>query len=40
MRALALKGLGMREVPCLLAKDDEIYTYNHRINRLSTIKDH
>ena len=30
----------MHEAPCLLAKDDESYTYNHRINRLSTIQEH
>ena len=38
--ALALKNLGYEEAPCLFAKDDETYTYNHRINRLSTIQQH
>lgn len=37
LRVLVLKDLGVRESPCLLAKDDETYIYNHRINRLSTI---
>lgn len=40
LRALALKELDITEAPCLLAKDDETYTYNHRINRLSTIQEH
>ena len=40
LRALALKELGQDEAPCLLASDDETYTYNHRINRLSTIQEH
>jgi ParB-like chromosome segregation protein Spo0J len=40
VRALALKNLGFNEAPCLFAKDDETYTYNHRINRLSTIQQH
>jgi hypothetical protein len=40
LRVLALKDLGVHEAPCLLAKDDETYTYNYRINRLSTIKEH
>ena len=40
LRVLALKELGLETAPCLLAKDDETYTYNHRINRLSTIQEH
>ncbi len=40
IRVLALKELGFHEAPCLLAKDDETYTYNHRLNRLSTIQEH
>ena len=40
LRVLALKDLGIHEAPCLIAKDDETYTYNHRINRLSTIQEH
>lgn len=38
LRVLALKELGLHEAPCLFAKDDETYTYNHRVNRLSTIQ--
>ena len=40
IRLIALKELGYREVPCLIAIDDESYTYNSRINRLSTIQEH
>ena len=37
---LAFKELGLNEVACLFAKDDETHSYNHRINRLSTIQEH
>lgn len=40
IRVIVLKELGYTEVPCLVAKDDETYTYNSRINRLSTIQEH
>lgn len=40
LRALALKELGINEAPCLFAKDDETHSYNHRLNRLSTIQEH
>jgi ParB-like chromosome segregation protein Spo0J len=40
MRLLALRELGIVEVPCLEALDDESYTYNNRINRLSSIQEH
>ena len=40
LRVLAFKELGLSEVACLFAKDDETYSYNHRINRLSTIQEH
>lgn len=40
LRLMVLKNMGHVEVPCLLAKDDEAYTYNSRINRLSTIQEH
>ena len=40
LRVLALKELGMSAGPCLLARDEESYTYNHRINRLSTVQEH
>lgn len=40
MRLCALKELGFVNAPCLVATDDESYTYNNRINRLSTIQEH
>lgn len=40
LRWLALKSLGAEHIPCLIALDDESYTYNNRINRLSTIQEH
>ena len=40
MRVLALRELGESEAPCLIATDDETYTYTNRINRLSTIQEH
>lgn len=40
LRVLALKELGQDVAPCLIAKDFESYTYNHRINRLSTVQEH
>lgn len=40
IRLLALKQIGFMDAPCLVATDDESYTYNNRINRLSTIQEH
>lgn len=40
IRLIALLELNCSEVPCLVASDDESYTYNSRINRLSTIQEH
>lgn len=40
IRFVALHDLGYDEAQCLIAKDDEGYTYNNRINRLSTIQEH
>lgn len=40
IRLLALRDIGCTEAPCLVATDDEGYTYNNRINRLSTIQEH
>lgn len=39
-RLVALKQLGFEKSPCLVAIDDESYTYNNQINRLSTIQEH
>lgn len=40
MRLLALRQLGYTDAPCLIATDDETYTYNNRINRIATIQEH
>ena len=40
IRMFALQELGFVDAPCLIATDDESYTYNNRINRLSTIQEH
>lgn len=40
IRLLALRELGHAEVACLVATDDESYTYNNRINRLSSVQEH
>ncbi|MFT0533746.1 plasmid partitioning protein RepB C-terminal domain-containing protein [Castellaniella hirudinis] len=39
-RLVALKELEFQQVPCLVALDDESYTYNNRLNRLSSIQEH
>lgn len=40
IRHAALVDLGESEARCLLAKDDEAFTYNKRVNRLATIQEH
>lgn len=40
LRLEAIKAAGETEVDCLIATDDEAYTYNKRINRLATIQEH
>lgn len=40
LRVLALKELGISVGPYLFAKDDETFSYNYHINRLSTIAEH
>ena len=40
MRLLALQQLGYTDAPCLIATDDESYTYNNRINRITSIQEH
>jgi len=39
-RIEALKRLSIEEVTCLISTDDEAFTYNKHINRLSTIQEH
>ena len=40
LRILALKKLDINTVSCLLSKDDEAFTYNKHVNRLSNIQEH
>ncbi len=40
LRLHALRELGISEVDCLIADDDESFTYNARISRLSPIQEH
>jgi ParB-like chromosome segregation protein Spo0J len=40
LRHAALLDLGNSEAPCLIADDDEAFTYNKRVNRLATIQEH
>ena len=40
LRLEALKELGIAEVECLLASDDDTYTYNKRVNRIPPIQEH
>ncbi len=39
VRLMAMQQLEFSVAPCLLAADDETYTYNSRINRLSSIQE-
>jgi ParB-like chromosome segregation protein Spo0J len=40
LRYAALSDLGNSEASCLIADDDEAFTYNKRVNRLATIQEH
>ncbi|WP_321865269.1 plasmid partitioning protein RepB C-terminal domain-containing protein [Paraburkholderia tropica] len=40
LRLLALRELGRVDAPCLVATDDEAYTYNNQLNRLATVQEH
>jgi hypothetical protein len=40
LRIEALKELGIETVDCLVATDDETYTYNKRVNRLPPLQEH
>jgi hypothetical protein len=40
VRFSILMAQGVQEVACLVAHDDEAFTYNKRINRLATIQEH
>jgi hypothetical protein len=40
LRLVALRDLGWTEVDCLLSHEDDTYTYNKRVSRLSAVQDH
>lgn len=40
LRWIILKAQGMATAKCLIATDDEGFTYNHKVNRLSAIQEH
>jgi AcrR family transcriptional regulator len=40
MRLEALKDIGVPTVECMVAVDDDTYTYKKRVNRLSAIQEH
>jgi hypothetical protein len=40
LRLEAVKQLGQTQVRCLIASDDEAYTYNRRVSRIATIQEH
>ncbi len=40
VRLEVLKDLGQPGAKCLVATDDEAFTYNHKVNRLSAIQEH
>ena len=40
MRLAALLEAGQAEARCLIADDDEAFTYNKRVNRLATVQEH
>lgn len=40
IRLLVLREMEFTDAPCLVATDDESYTYNNRVNRLTTIQEH
>jgi hypothetical protein len=40
LRLIALKDLGETEAECIVASDDECFTYNSKVNRLNPIAEH
>src|SRR5689334_8916698 len=40
LRYAAMIDLGAESAPCLIADDDEAFTYNKRVNRLATVQEH
>lgn len=40
VRLMILKALGVTSAKCLISTDDEGFTYDHKVNRLSAIQEH
>src|SRR5437016_4516046 len=40
VRLEALKDLGETQARCIVATDDEAYTYNRRVNKVATVQEH
>lgn len=40
IRQVVLRDLGHTTAKCLISTDDEAFTYNHKVNRLSAIQEH
>ncbi len=40
LRVSVFKQLGKTEVLCLVATDDELFTYNKRVNRITSVQEH
>jgi len=40
IRYMILKAIGQPTVKCLVATDDEAFTYNHKVNRLPPVQEH
>ena len=40
LRHAALRDFDVEKAPCLIATDDEGFTYNKRVNRLATVQEH
>jgi len=40
LRYAVLKDMGEEEVFCLIATDDETFTYNHKVNQIAPIQEH
>lgn len=40
VRVTILKALGVTSAKCLISTDDEGFTYNHKVNRLTAIQEH
>ena len=40
LRLAAMKDLGIPDARCLIADDDEAFTYNKRVNKLATVQEH